>query len=99
MLGIFVMFYYELDATLDVEFLIMFSILKKAWLLTVSLMAFVIPTLSILTIWILIAVHLKYTVDTTDRKGRKSFMRITAIMGTITTGILIKTILLKLFIN
>ena len=30
-LGIFVLFYYELYAALDVEFLIMFSILKKAF--------------------------------------------------------------------
>ena len=68
---------------------IMFLIFQNAWVWTASLLAFIIPTISILAIWILIAVHLTYYVDTTDPKGRKSFKRVTAIMGTLTIGMIL----------
>ena len=64
------------------------KIFKDLYVWVLSVFVFIIPTISILTIWILIAVHLKHTVDTTDLKGRKSFNRVTSIMGTITTGMI-----------
>merc|ERR1712183_674234 len=62
---------------------------SNAWVWTASSLAFIIPTISILAIWIMIAVHLQYAVDTTDLKGRKSFIRVTAIMGTLTIAFLL----------
>ena len=59
---------------------------KDIWVWTASSFAFIIPTIAILTIWLIIAVHLNTVVDTLSMRGRKSFKRITTIMGTLTIG-------------
>ena len=60
---------------------------------TASSLAFIIPTILILTIWLMIAVHLRSTEISGDDKmqtrRRKSFNRITVIMAILTLAFLI----------
>ena len=65
------------------------SYFKTTWVWTAASLAFIVPTIAILTIWMMIAVHLRGAVGTGKRnRGRKLFIRTTIIMGTLTTGMI-----------